>query len=314
MRTVLTRTRFFALLPAVLLLAALLTSPAVLSVGVVNAGTAGSAGSTTEYYSQFVNNVGPQQAVRVMLHLPPNASARQPLPILVALHGYGGNGASFARPLLEAADRLGWAVIAPSITYRDWHDPVQVCEDARDDLPGLRAWLNELPTRTGLRYQPRVMLYGFSRGAQYAHRFALAYPEMVASVAAVSAGTYTLPQTVWVDPDGARTTLNMPYGAADLQTYTGQPFREAPLRQVRFLIGVGSTDHQAGDVPRSWDKYIGDCRVDRANSFVASLRQLGVPVELRQFPNTQHEETAEMRAAALQFLAVAPDPIQVASR
>lgn len=67
-------------------------------------------------------------------------------------------------------------------------------------------------------------------------------------------------------------------------------------------------------MPRSWDKYIGDCRVDRANSFVASLRQLGVPVELRQFPNTQHEETAEMRAAALQFLAVAPDPIQVASR
>ncbi|MHB1133365.1 MAG: alpha/beta hydrolase, partial [Chloroflexota bacterium] len=159
------------------------------------------------------------------------------------------------------------------------------------------------PRRTGLRLEPRALLYGFSRGAQYAHRFALAYPEKVAGVAAMAAGTYTLPQTTWQDPDGTATTLNMPYGVADLQSYSGLPFRVEPLRQVSFWIAVGSSDHQAQDVPRSWDKYIGDCRVDRATSFVDALERQGVPVTLQEFANTQHVETAEMRAMALQFLA-----------
>ena len=304
--------RFLALVPALLLLTVLLSSSRSPIASRAEPGGAGAAGSTTAYYADIAGPQGRPRSVRVLLHLPPQAAARQPLPVLVALHGYGGDGESFSRPLLASADRLGWAVVAPTIAYRDWHDPQQVCEDARDDLPGLRAWLNELPARTGLRFQPRVLLYGFSRGAQYAHRFALAYPEVVEGVAALSAGTYTLPQTVWRDPDGTSTTLNMPYGVADLQSYTGQAFRPEPLRQVRFFIAVGGADHQAGDVPRSWDKYIGDCRVDRANAFVASLRRLDIAVEYRQFSNTKHEETAEMRAAAVRFLSAAA--LQVASR
>ncbi|MCL5958492.1 MAG: alpha/beta hydrolase [Chloroflexi bacterium] len=39
----------------------------------------------------------------------------------------------------------------------------------------------------------KVSLYGFSRGSQTAHRFALCYPDHVLVAALMSAGTYTLP-------------------------------------------------------------------------------------------------------------------------
>ena len=47
--------------------------------------------------------------------------------------------------------------------------------------------------RTGLTLKPRVDVYGFSRGAQLAHRFAIFFPERVDHVVVFSAGTYTLP-------------------------------------------------------------------------------------------------------------------------
>ncbi len=296
--------RLVPLLLAVGLLTALLASPSAGGAVVAVPGTLG--GSSLVYSFAFANVDGQQQDIRVLLHLPPQPDARLPLTVLVALHGYGGNGGAFSLPLLAETDRLGWAVVAPTIQYRDWHDPALVCRDARDDLPGLRAILRDLPGRTGLRFQPRALLYGFSRGAQFAHRFALAYPQLVAGVAAMSAGTYTLPQAAWREPNGTATTLNMPYGVSDLQRYSGEPFSLAGLRQVPFWIGVGANDHESQDVPRNWDQYIGDCRVDRATAFVGALQSLGVSVRLQQFANTSHVETDEMRAAALEFLRSLP--------
>ncbi|MHB1133289.1 MAG: alpha/beta fold hydrolase, partial [Chloroflexota bacterium] len=176
-----------AIVGALLLLGALFASPLLPQVG-SGSNVLAVGGGTSEYFATFQNVDGQAQTIKVLLHLPAGTTGREPLPVLVALHGYGGNGEAFSRPLLEATDRLGWAVVAPTIAYGDWHDPEAVCRDARDDLPGLRAVLEDLPRRTGLRLEPRALLYGFSRGAQYAHRFALAYPEKVAGVAAMGAG------------------------------------------------------------------------------------------------------------------------------
>ncbi|MHB1131611.1 MAG: alpha/beta hydrolase [Chloroflexota bacterium] len=297
-------------LPLLLALLLGLTSfvpPSTLDASVVGASAVGQGGATLEFAAAFQGVDGLQEPVQATLRLPPGASTRQPLRLLVALHGYGGNGQDFSRPLWQVTDQLGWAVLAPTVAYRDWQDPSQVREDMHYDLPGLRALIEELPVRTGLRLQSRVLLYGFSRGAQYAHRFALAYPDMVESVVAMAAGTYTLPQTSWVEPDGSKLAINIPFGLADIQTHTRQQFDVRALRQVRFFIGVGSDDHRVQDVPRGWDPYIGTCRVKRANAFLAALRWEGVPVEYREFANTGHVETAEIRLAALQFLALSHD-------
>ena len=41
--------------------------------------------------------------------------------------------------------------------------------------------------------QPKMLLTGYSRGGQFAHRFALALPEQVAAVAPLASGTWTTP-------------------------------------------------------------------------------------------------------------------------
>jgi poly(3-hydroxybutyrate) depolymerase len=58
-----------------------------------------------------------------------NPSASQPLRVLVALHGIGGDGAAFAGDLTTAADQNGWILVAPTIAYGDWMDPTQVARE-----------------------------------------------------------------------------------------------------------------------------------------------------------------------------------------
>jgi predicted esterase len=235
------------------------------------------------------------------LHVPPIADTRQPLTVLVVLHGMGGNGPDMARDLVPEADRNGWLLVAPTIDYRDWRDPEQVRRDGSESLPALKTLLDSLPSRTGLALNDRVLLYGFSRGGQTAHRFALFYPDSVLRVASFSCGTYTLPAER-VRTVAGEAPLEFPYGVGDLARYQGEPFDAEGVRGVQFWLGVGARDNQANEVPRQWDPYLGTTRVERAQTFVRALDQLGVNASLNVFPGAAHEITPEMRSQAVAFL------------
>lgn len=237
-----------------------------------------------------------------LLYLPSNAAAHQPLPVLLVIHGMGGDGPSFAQPLLSEAERRGWIVVAPTLAFGDWRDPEQVRRDDTTFIPQLKALLESLPSRTGLRVQPRALLYGFSRGCQEVHRFASFYPRLVRGVASFSCGTYTLPYTQ-PEPGASNLPLQFPFGLADIERYTGRPLDLEGLQRVNFLIGVGGRDNQASDLPRQWDAYLGDDRVERAYAYYQALRSRGIPAELTVFPTSGHVETPEMRQRAVEFLA-----------
>ena len=74
----------------------------------------------------------PAQVSSVFVRFPNTSPTdAQPLRVLVALHGIGGDGAAFANDLTAVADQHAWVLVAPTITYGDWMDPVQVAhEDA----------------------------------------------------------------------------------------------------------------------------------------------------------------------------------------
>jgi len=236
------------------------------------------------------------------LYLPTNAAARQPLPVLVALHGMGNDGASFSGPLLAQAERNGWVVVAPTFAYGDWTDPEQVRRDDTYFIPQLKALLDSLPARTGLQMQPRALLYGFSRGGQLAHRFASFYPQQVLGAVSYSCGTYTLPFTA--PPDGtASLSYSFPFGMADLARYTGRPLDLEALRRVGFLIGVGANDNKPADLPHQWDPYLGTTRVERAQTYYRALVGLGIPAQVTVFQDSIHLETDDMRARAMTYLA-----------
>jgi pimeloyl-ACP methyl ester carboxylesterase len=161
--------------------------------------------------------------------------------------------------------------------------------------------VRHLSDYTGYAVQPRVLLFGHSRGAQLALRFTEIHPQMVAGVAAVSAGTYTLP---FSRDRHTGTTLNFPFGVADLaRTDGGQAFDARQFESVPIWIGVGGADDNDADVPDEWDPYIGPDRLDRARSFTEALQAMGADVSLTVFPNTDHTLTDAMRAAGCDALA-----------
>jgi predicted esterase len=237
------------------------------------------------------------------VHVPRATTAR--LEVLVALHGMGGAGPPFVQAIEARADRQRWLLVAPTYAYGDWRDPALVAGEGARLIPQLHAFLAALPERTGLDLAPQVAVYGFSRGAQIAHRFALIYPDQTLGVAAISAGTYTLPATETA-VDGQTVTLRFPFGVADLQEHFGRTFDVAPLTRIPFWVAVGADDQNVDEVPRQWDPYVGRTRVERAQRFVQRLVGAGIPAELTAFPGVGHELSDEMRARALDFIAALP--------
>jgi poly(3-hydroxybutyrate) depolymerase len=250
-----------------------------------------------------LRTTGAKEVVDVYVRAPQSAPTDQPLQVLIALHGMGGNGTDFGSALASQADARGWLVVAPTIAYGDWTDPNNI---VRED-PALVAWLSDyvshLSQQTGYATQPRVLLFGHSRGAQLALRFTEIHPDQVAGVAAASAGTYTLPISSDFRTGQA---LQYPFGISNLaQTDGGQPFNATGFDSVPIWIGVGGADTNDADVPDAWDPYIGVDRLARAQTFTQALQTLGAKVALTVFANTDHTLTDEMRAAGCAALAAA---------
>jgi poly(3-hydroxybutyrate) depolymerase len=234
------------------------------------------------------------------VYVPSGLDPSRPFPILLALHGQAGSGPGIAQRLQPCAKQYGWLLIAPTMAYRDYFDPDQVRLDAEENLPQVHALMAQLRTQlTGVPLQGKLLLYGFSRGAQMAHRFTLAYPQEVAAVAALSAGSYTLPE----DEDPAHAPLHFPFGVADLEAIAGAPFDQAAFTRVPFWIGVGGADTNPADTAPAWDQYEGRTRVGRAETFAEQLQARGASVSLHIFGGAGHEETGTMRASACAFLA-----------
>lgn len=117
-------------------------------------------------------------------------------PILLALHGGGGNPDQFARAsgLVEVARAAGYAVVLPAGTGRGrlltWNAGYCCAQAARagvDDLAFLDAVVTDARTRFGLS-SDRLFLAGMSNGSMMAETYAALRPGVVTAVAGV-AGT-----------------------------------------------------------------------------------------------------------------------------
>ncbi len=245
---------------------------------------------------------GASQIRDVFIRPPQRMPDGEPLQMVVAIHGMGGNGVDFGGALASQADRHGWLIVAPTIHYGDWTDPGQI---ARED-PALIAWLSDeiaaLAEHADYPVRPRVLIFGHSRGAQLALRFTEIHPEQVAGVAAVSAGTYTLP----VSRDGRNRLLEFPFGLANIaRDDGGKAFDARTFAEVPIWIGVGADDNNPNDVPDAWDPFIGDDRRERAERFTSALSKMGVDVTLNVFDGASHGLSDDMRGAACAALAQA---------
>jgi pimeloyl-ACP methyl ester carboxylesterase len=270
---------------------------ALLSLAMLVAG--GAPASATGPSADTLRTDGASEVRYIYVRPPHKSTSAGPFQVVVALHGMGGNGQEFADALASEADEYGWLIVAPTINYRDWTDPDQITHED----PALVAWLSDeirhLPDRVGYAVRPEVLLFGHSRGAQLSLRLTEIDPEEVAGVAAVSAGTYTLPEAE--DPRGD--PLDFPYGVANLaRDDGGRTFDQTAFDRVPLWIAVGGDDNNPADVPAAWNAYLGTDRVTRAETFTRALESQGANVSLQVFPNVDHTLTDDMRQAGSRAL------------
>lgn len=131
-----------------------------------------------------------------LLHLPPAAGVRHPVPLLLAFHGYQSNASVFERAsgLDGVADRHGWAVAyangtggLPYVALA--FNAVTCCGTAPDrgvdEVAFARAIVDTLAA-TGVTDRARVYAAGFSNGGMLALRLACQAQPIVAGVADVA--------------------------------------------------------------------------------------------------------------------------------
>jgi predicted peptidase len=244
----------------------------------------------------------PSAAPSYFLHVPPNAPSDQPVQVLLLLHGFGGQGQDFAQQFLSVADANQWIVVAPTLNYTSLTDAAATRADDLQISQELMAILTDVPQRSGLAVNDRVLLVGFSRGGSMAERFALLHPELVQAVAALSGGAYTVPQDC-VTQDGTVESLPLPLGTADLQNVAGFPLSADAFRRIPFWLSVGSQDVQP--VPSAYDNVLGQTRVARGAALQQALVAFGVQSQFTVFPGIAHAVTDGMVSSSSAFLAAA---------
>ena len=199
------------------------------------------------------------------LHRPPGNI--EGAPVLVSVHGISRNAGQHARAFGSQAARLGFVTVAPRFAHPDFpgYQRLGHCRDGRQSSPeaALEEILDEVKTATGADTS-RVFLFGFSGGAQFAHRFALCRPHRVRALVLGSAGWYTFPDTGQPFPRGL--------GPAPLSS--GLDLLH--FLRIPVLVTVGDRDTRrdgAFNASRKLDLQQGRNRVERGQHWVAAMRE-----------------------------------------
>ncbi|MFN3727879.1 MAG: hypothetical protein ACK4SZ_16430 [Allosphingosinicella sp.] len=195
-------------------------------------------------------------------YLPPAASAASPVVVLV--HGITRNAAEHVFRFAAAADCANAILVAPLFTKASYGQYQQVVDGARGVQADLALFdmLTAVAAATGADTR-RVHLFGFSGGAQFAHRFMMLHPERVAALAVAAAGWYSFP-----DPD-----LPYPFGIGSHPIPGGRFDAEQFLAIPRHVL-VGDRDvarDEALRTGRRLDQLQGRNRLERARAWSAAM-------------------------------------------
>lgn len=230
----------------------------------------------------------------------------RPERLVVAVHGVSRNwrdlAASFVGPCLE----IGAALVVPRFSRKGYRG-YQRLEYGSRKVPADRALdhvLEDVARRLGLTEIERVGMFGFSGGAQFAHRYTLLRPERVRRQVLTAAGFYTFPET----------DTPYPYGLADDTGGLGPWRLEGYSTPTLVLVGEQDTERDAQlRSNRRLDRLQGRDRVQRARRYVLAVRTAvgssrGAPeCRLELLQNSDHDflrcvRNADLASRSLRFL------------
>ncbi|MGI9431365.1 MAG: alpha/beta hydrolase [Myxococcota bacterium] len=187
-------------------------------------------------------------------------------PIVVSVHGVSRNVDEHARLLAPYCEKYGANLVVPHFTaeeHPDYQRLGRLGRGKRADV-SLNMMLGEVALLTGASAE-RFHLFGFSGGAQFAHRYLMAHPHRITSAVVASAGWYT-----WPDP-----TTRYPYGTRMSKSLPGVRFDAEEYLQVPIHVIVGAEDLESRGLRRTdrVDAQQGVSRVERARRWVAAMNE-----------------------------------------
>jgi poly(3-hydroxybutyrate) depolymerase len=223
------------------------------------------------------------------LYVPDSASAGAP--VLVSVHGISRNAHEQAVVFSSLCDERGTVLVVPVFTAEQHKDYQRLGRRRRGDRADLllNRFLSEAGSLCGADVT-QVQMFGFSAGAQFAHRYVMAHPHRVSRAVVVASGWYTL-------PDPAR---KYPYGIRPGRSLPGVDFNPERFLRVPVEVIVGTGDVGVSNLRRGAriDAQQGTTRVERAQRWVAAMREaavsFGMPpsVSLTEVPDIEHSFTA----------------------
>jgi poly(3-hydroxybutyrate) depolymerase len=225
------------------------------------------------------------------------ARERAGAPLVVSVHGIARNAAAHAYRLMEEAERYGVVVAAPLFSkarYGQYQQLLDAKSGARSDFALLD--IMDAAQRLSSADASKILLFGYSGGAQFAHRFAMAHPARVTSAVLAAAGWYTFPLL------GARYPYGLDAGGATLS------FDPHGFLQVKYHVMVGDLDTERDNSLRQskrLDRAQGHTRVERARNWVQVMQglarelQVDASVSLLTLPSVGHSFVESVEKAAL---------------
>lgn len=227
-----------------------------------------------------------------LLYLP--TTGAKDAPIFVTVHGVSRNVEEHAARFAPYAERYHVVLVAPFFPKKDFPDYQRlgrVGHGERADTV-LQQIVTEVGELTGARSE-KLYLFGYSGGAQFVHRYMLAYPERVAKLAVGAAGWYTFPDPQLKYPKGIKSSSKLP----------GDVFVADKFLKVPACVVVGERDvkrdaqlDQAPDI----DQHEGYTRRERGRNWIEAMQKAArekgydTPYVFRTVPRAAHSFTQSM--------------------
>ncbi len=233
-------------------------------------------------------------SLEYLVYAPPTRKAAPR--VMVAVHGSSARWVSQVKTLAGHCDREHVVLIAPRMDDQRLPRYQRLGSDARRADLFLNECVQEAGHLAGADVS-KVFMFGHFGGAQFAHRYAMAYPHRVHALVAASAGWYTFPDT----------SAKFPYGIRSSRSLPGLTFDPEQYLQVPMYVMVGTQDTGTERVRRNdrVDAQQGSTRIERARRWVAAMQAqaqahaLPPRVELTELPGAGHSFESLCRDAAL---------------
>ena len=231
-----------------------------------------------------------------LLYLPRSSSVGAP--VFVTAHGISRNVEEHAALFAPFAEQHGVVLVAPAFTEQgndDYQRLGRAGRGSRSDV-ALEDILDEVQRLTGAA-TGKFCLFGYSGGAQFAHRFTLAHPDRIERAIIGAAGWYLFPDSGTPYPYGLGASAELP----DLR------FDPDRFLRVPILVVVGGADTGSKNLRQGadLDRQQGTTRVERAERWAQAMRReaqargLEPRVSCVQVPGIGHSFGQLMREGGL---------------